>query len=716
MRRMVDRPATVTRGAVLALSFLVAASGLAQDAGELPSLRAEADSLYGAEKYEDASRLYREVVAAWPDSVAIAYRLAKTLVVTGRPEESLPYLRRTIDAGLSVTSALYYTAIARGDMGDMSAAFATLDTMMSAGFRNKYGLLTDPLLDTLREDERWEAFISGVWGTGGFDGLSQPVLGLEMREGVRIPMRDGVELVANVLIPEEEGPFPTILVRTPYGRVLEWGNRVHWAARGYVLVAQDVRGRGESEGIFDPWMNERTDGYDTVEWIVRQPWSDGKVGMIGASYAAQVQWLAAAERHPALEAIVPLVSGTDPFYDTPYDHGILKQGLLGWVFGVTHPDSTPAGGSWADAALAPLADADRVVTGADLTVWNRWVDRSRPAHWTAASFLEDVARDPDAEDLPAILHVSGWWDVEGVATDRNWTTLQRAGKTDQWLVYGPWEHSNFYEHPPLRRGDLEFGEAARLDYLAEWTRFFDHWLKGKPVGLDAVPRVRAFVIGANRWVEGDRWPLPGSIRRAFHLSNDGPTRDAGALLDFPPETRSVKSFTHDPGRIRVLEDPSFAESTLLPFEAADDRDQLAYVSEPSTSGMTILGPAEVELALETDARDVDLYALLVSIDPGGRARALSHPGKMRASQAVRGEPGRALTPGEPVTLTIPLFPAGYRLPAGHRLGLILRMDWFPRFAPQPRDPADDGPPFSVRTTIPTSPSHVNELRVWILPE
>lgn len=689
---------TLRRGAVVAMTIVAAAASPAtgQEAADaVAGVRAAADSLFAEGEYAAARDRYEEVVAAWPDSMRVVYRLAQTRVVTGRPETSLDLFRQTVAADYRKTSALYYMAVALGDMGDMSAAYATLDTMMAAGFRNKYGLLTDSMLVTLRADERWPAFISDVWGTSGMPEVSQPLLFVERRDGVEIPMRDGTNLAATIMMPEGDGPFPTVLVRTPYGRLFEWGNRVHWAARGYVLVAQDVRGRGDSGGEFDPWMNERTDGFDTIEWIVSQSWSNGRVGMIGASYAAQVQWLAAAERHPALDAIIPIVSGTDPFYDTPWDHGILKLGLLGWAFDVTHPDSTAAEGSWEDVAVSRIADVDSVRTGRDLPIWNDWVARDDPEHWASAAFLDELAADPEGDDVPAVLHVSGWWDVESIATDRNWHRLAVAGKRDQWLLYGPWQHDNFYEHPPLARGDLEFGEAARIAYLGEWTRFLDHWLKDRPVALDTVSKVRAFLIGANRWAGGDTWPLPSVTERAYTLQSRDGGGDAGRLVAGDASRdglRTPTSFRSNPADILVRDNASFAEDTRYPEGTVNRADQLAWVSDAFDVPVELIGPAELDLTVTSDGPDVDLYALLVSVDRDGIVRALAQPGKVRASFAM----GEKLRPGEPVRVTVPMFPVGYRLPAGSRLGLVLRGDWFPRFAPLAVDGAT---PRTVEATI-----------------
>jgi uncharacterized protein len=190
--------------------------------------------------------------------------------------------------------------------------------------------------------------------------LSAPDHQVRLIQRVPIPMRDGLKLFADVLMPDGKGPFPTVLVRTPYGRQGpgDWLQRGRFfAARGYVVVVQSVRGRQDSEGQWQPWMNERSDGYDTVDWISRQTWSDGSVGMIGASYMGSAQLQAAAEAHPALKCIIPIGAGTDPFFQVPFDHGIFHLELLQWLHAVSNPartldDAAPAGARPSSAAPA----------------------------------------------------------------------------------------------------------------------------------------------------------------------------------------------------------------------------------------------------------------------------------------------------------------------------------------------------------------------------
>src|SRR5262245_23436243 len=219
-----------------------------------------------------------------------------------------------------------------------------------AGLEAVHGPLTEPtsIVD------------SGPWRAK----LSQPTHAITVERGVEIPMRDGVKLVADVFRPSGEGKFPTVLARTPYNRLSEGALKGGWyAKRGYVFVAQDVRGRFASGGEWFPFVNETRDGADTLDWIAAQPWSDGKAGMIGASYVGLVQWLAAKSGNPHLVCIVPQVSPPDPDQNFPYEGGAFML-TAGWWARVL--EAMDAGNDWAKGvdwkqafATLPLGDLDR---------------------------------------------------------------------------------------------------------------------------------------------------------------------------------------------------------------------------------------------------------------------------------------------------------------------------------------------------------------------
>ena len=214
--------------------------------------------------------------------------------------------------------------------------------------------------------------------------LSQPTMKTTMAKGVQMRMRDGTELVADIFRPADGGQHPAILRRTPYGRdLLPAGEGERWASRGYALVVQDVRGRNDSNGEWKPWANERKDGYDTIDWIANQSWSNGKIGMIGGSYGGMVQWAAAAEAHPALKCIVPQVSPADPFFNVPIDHGV--PDLLASLFWADYvrdkrlPAQFGSSGNLEKLLTLPLSRIDDEVLGRDIPFFNEWWTKETPS-------------------------------------------------------------------------------------------------------------------------------------------------------------------------------------------------------------------------------------------------------------------------------------------------------------------------------------------------
>ena len=520
------------------------------------------------------------------------------------------------------------------------------------------------------------------------DELSLPTMQTRVVQGVRIPMRDRINLVADIIFPEAEGSYPTILVRTPYGRRLEpfWTSRyVNFARRGYVVVVEAVRGREDSEGEWMPHVNERRDGYDTIDWISRQAWSNGRVGMFGGSYLGSVQWLAAVENHPALKCILPIVAGTDDFFDLPYDHGILNlQPALDWLYitrGRTLEQGAPPNTSPERLRTLPLSRADDVWAGVNLPIFDRWLQMDRPSAFAGANFIADLER----VRIPA-LHINGWWDGEGAGGRRNWARMRELGRDDQWVVYGFWPHDfSAWDGTETRRADVEYGATSRFDFQTLYVRWFDTWLKGKRVGLEQVPRAQIFVTGANRWRNFNAWPPADAREMTLYLSGAGVSeksnRGTGALVPQPPTGEPTPlGYTYDPARAPVNRDINFLRSTRLWFNPRDG-DNLIYQTAPLTEGLEVGGPVELELYFSTTAEDTDFYALLVDIDERGRTRALTiGPGKIRARYLSGWETPSALEPGRIYRANIELWDIAHRFERGHRIGLAIRSEWFPGFA------------------------------------
>ncbi len=347
-------------------------------------------------------------------------------------------------------------------------------------------------------------------------------------------MRDGVELRADLYRPSGSGRFPTLVYRTPYGRTdTVGGSSLVRAAvgRGYAIVLQDVRGRYGSGGVFDPYKQEGKDGYDTIEWAARQPWSNGAVGTFGLSYPGAVQWLAAVEHPPSLKAMVPAMTFSRPesFW---YQGGVWDGSWLDWTWFNIAPD------------LRRRLNVAGPKTGEEAAkAWEQ--DEGRARHFrpmTELPELKNVApwyaewmRHPPGDEywsfamLPgrydrvdaAVLNLSGWFD-EAYGPSGAVENFQGAGDA---LVLGPWTHGGMRRS---RAGEREFDPAAALDYDGLVLDWMDRYVKGVDLIKAGAP-VRVFVMGANQWRTADRWPFPGTKADTLYLRRKLGGRAAGSL-------------------------------------------------------------------------------------------------------------------------------------------------------------------------------------------
>jgi putative CocE/NonD family hydrolase len=510
---------------------------------------------------------------------------------------------------------------------------------------------------------------------------------------VTIKMRDGTDLIANIFRPADGEQHPAILRRTPYGRrSLPPTEGMYWASRGYALIVQDVRGRHDSNGEWKPWAHERKDGYDTIDWIAKQPWSNGKVGMIGGSYGGMVQWAAAAEAHPALKCIVPQVSPPDPFFNIPIDHGVPDLfASLFWADYVSQQRLEARLGSpdnLKKLLTLPLSRLDDEVLGHDIPFFNDWWTKETASAF-AGSFMDDLPKIK----IP-VLHISGWWDGTGNGTKLNWAKLREAQHPSQWLIYGPWGHDF---NSSTTHDDVDYGPDAILELDSLYLRWFDTWLKGKQVAWEKQPRVRVFVTGANHWRELSDWPDPKSELLTFYLSSTGPANGAasrGRLLPSPPKSERPDQYLYDPAKVKVSEE---TDSTIIEIPG-DKKDLLVYKTDPLTEAHDLAGPIELELYFSTNVKDTDFFASLVAVDEKGEMRLIGLPGKIRARYLSGWDTPTLLQPGRTYKAVIALWDVAHRIEKGGRLGIIIESEMFPTYARN----LNTGEPNAVATRMVTA--------------
>jgi uncharacterized protein len=518
--------------------------------------------------------------------------------------------------------------------------------------------------------------------------LSQPTMPTRTEKSVRVKMRDGVELVADIVRPADDAKHPAILERTPYGREIlsqlegEW-----WAKRGYVHIVQDVRGRNDSDGEWSPFRNERKDGYDTIDWIAKQGWSDGKVGMIGGSYVGLVQWAAAVEAHPALKCIVPQVSPPDPFFNFPIDHGVpMLFGALWWSNFVKEkkvPAAPQIPRDLEKLKTLPLSKVDDEVLGRNIPFYDAWLEKETPAAFDSATFMADMNK----VKIP-VLHISGWFDGDGIGTKLNWAKMRALEHKNQWLIYGPWTH---LFNSSTRLGDVDYGPDAIMDLDSIYLRWFDTWLKDKKVSWEKQPKVRAFVTGVNEWRELGDWPDTRSREMTLYLSSRGRANgiaSVGELVAIAPKNQAPDRYTYDPAvaqipkelkNVKDFGDLIAAATTVVKIDPNENA-VLLYRTPVLSEPLEIGGPIALDLYFSTNAKDTDFFAYLVDIDEQGTMRSIGLPGKIRARYVSGWEKPSLLQPGKSYKTTIELWDSAHQVKKGHRLGILISSQMFPSYA------------------------------------
>ncbi|HEV7786021.1 MAG TPA: CocE/NonD family hydrolase, partial [Thermoanaerobaculia bacterium] len=397
---------------------------------------------------------------------------------------------------------------------------------------------------------------------------------------LRIPMRDGIKLSATVWRPAGAGRVPIILIRSPYPRTCCTipALAAFYVENGYAVVSQDVRGRGDSEGQFGFWFQEVDDGYDTIEWLAAQPWSNGRIGMMGASYPGGAQWLAARAHPPHLTCIVPTSTGGDYFRDFPYMGGaFMEWQALSWVDSMTpRPPAEAAGKHDIDIQAMidyrPLATADKALTGRTLPLYQDLL-----AHSTLDDYWKRITFEPAILahlDLP-VLHVTGWYDWAQGSELFLWNGMRRFSPAAdrQTLIVGAWTHEYAFFGGASKVGIWDVPPQAILDMKAVHLAFFNRYLK-LDASAAAMPRVRLFVTGADEWRTFDDYPVPGVKSRPFYLHSGGHANSAsgdGTLSTKPPGKEKADQYSFDPNpkdkRQAWIADPEVERS---PKEARSD--------------------------------------------------------------------------------------------------------------------------------------------------
>jgi putative CocE/NonD family hydrolase len=528
--------------------------------------------------------------------------------------------------------------------------------------------------------------------------FSEPICKFQVEQNVPVPMRDGTILLADVYRPLVNGQYPVLVGRVGY-KLRNWEMDFYtplgeyYARRGYVVVWQNVRGTFGSQGQFRPYWDDawgaNRDGYDTVEWAATQPWSDGNIGMLGASYSGLTQYLAAPTNPPHLKALF-VQSGWGSAYADMFRDGVYQLILRAWwpMGMVLH--------HLQDETAPPNLQAERQrleQAMSEIESWNHHLPLKSfpPLEGLADWYFEqldhpeygsywwstDLSTRFSEVDVP-IVHWNGWFDYRLDVTLNSFQGIRNYGRSarcrkGQRLIIGPWCHF------PPPSWELDFGSEAEIEENEYRLGWYDYWLKGIENRIMDEPSVRIFLMGPNRWLEMHDWP-PSQVTYQPVYLREGTGRSENSLnngkLTFEPPGRdeSPDSFLYDP------QDPVPSQRK---FEDAGPKDHraiegvmLTYTSEILEQDLIVIGPLKGVLYALSSALDTDWVVRLCDVWPDGRSMWVCD-GILRARYRNSIEREELMVPGQIYRFEVDMWATAQVFQAGHRMRVHVTSSDFP---------------------------------------
>jgi putative CocE/NonD family hydrolase len=542
-----------------------------------------------------------------------------------------------------------------------------------------------------------------------FIAASQAPSDIVIEKNVPMKTRDGVTLRADIYRPAGEGPFYVLLVRTPYDKTNFATFGPKGVAHGFMVVAQDVRGRYESEGEWYPFKHETEDGYDAVEWAAALPHANGKVGMFSGSYVGATQMLAAIGKPPHLAGICPIVTASNYHENWTYQGGAFEQWFNeSWTSSLAQNtafrqndkrDLTPANNALIGDSVLPLsqyplfnlgnAKDDAALTAQLAPYFLDWL-----AHPTYDDYWRKWSIEENYQNIqvPA-LTIAAWYDIFLEGSLRNYIGLRDhaanpAARANQRLVVAIGGHSG----SGRKIGEVDFGPNAPFDENEIVLEWYDYLFLGKQNQFaDAAHPVIVFTMGKNEWRSLSAWPPPEAKPTPYYLhasgSANGPS-GSGALythrsIMFRSESRD--HFTYDPANpVPTVGGPLCCDAVHLVPGPRDQKevearpDVLIYSTQPLDKDIEVTGPVTLELYASSTAVDTDFTAKLVDVGPDGFARNVTE-GILRASFRDSNTKPTPIVPGKIYKLTIDMAATSNVFLKGHKIRLEISSSNFPRF-------------------------------------
>jgi len=551
---------------------------------------------------------------------------------------------------------------------------------------------------------------------------------IRLEKTVLVPMRDGVRLSTDIYSPAGvEGPLPVVMIRLPYNKnrylgLRNPGSDAHFfAGHGYHVVVQDMRGRFESEGEYLVSAADGNDGYDTIEWISNQPWSNGKTGTFGCSYLGENQIQLSATRHPNHSAAIPLAAGGG-YEGTSRQFMFIDGGVpelassLSWFWraGVKHHLKRPEGMTDLefrnDAALfepwphvtpldfskafwhLPSAGIVRDFGGPTSDYEDFFSHSPADPYWDALNYVGD----DDQFNVPA-LHVNSWYDGGVNETLILFNLFRKNASSDhtrdnQFAIISPTAHCMSEQQENWENaviGNLAMGDISK-DYFRIYLDWFDHWLKGIDNGVTEMPKLQYYAMGANEWRSADTWPLGNTEYQSYYLHSEGDANTrggSGTLSTTAPEDKeSADNYQYDPGdpvptlggAICCISKDAAPAGAYDQAEVENRQDVLVYTSDELDRDLEVTGPITATLFVSSSAKDTDFTVKLVDVYPDGATYNVQDS-ILRARYREGYEKKVFMEPDGVYRLDIDLHATGNVFLKGHSIRLQVSSSNFPRF-------------------------------------
>ncbi|MCA9021035.1 MAG: CocE/NonD family hydrolase [Planctomycetaceae bacterium] len=592
---------------------------------------------------------------------------------------------------------------------------------------------------------------------------------IKVETEIMVPMRDGVKLATDIYLPARgekvaEGRLPVILFRTPYGKSgMGKSTARHFVRLGYAVIGQDTRGRGGSEGIWHWMSDDRDDGYDAVEWVAAQPWSNGKVGMLGCSYVGATQHLAAMTRPPHLTTIIPSNPSINHGIGATIYGGAFRLRVWKWVIGNVvngsrqsrDPDLKKAlqeqATQWQHylmnlplrRGLTPL----RIAPEYENMLIEMMEHRRNDEYWRFSNIIEYV---DEHKDIPTLM-VGGWYDLFSSSTTETYMALKKSKQSPVHLIMGPWKHCGHNQ----AHGQVDFGPDAAVSKMSFHQAWFDRWMKDSTSDFEQKPPfqspVRLFVMGSGDghktksgklyhggyWRDEPDYPLPQARPTNFYLQPGG-----NLSPEIPAQSAAATAFEFDPknpvptiggcvvGSNTLMQDGAWNQwggdhtwSWPVPLPLSARNDVVVFMTPPLEQDLEVVGPIQVKLWASSSAVDTDFTAKLIDVYPSSADfpagfDLIMGDGIIRARYRDSDKQETLMTPGETYEFTIKLDPCSNRFKKGHRIRVDISSSNFPRFDVNPNTgepPADARRKITATNTIYHNSQHPSHIILPVIP-